>query len=173
MMLCDRQTLADLQQSFPPFGRVVWLGLRPEPRAAVLAVSHLQLIEAHGPNDDHRAGRSGGKRQVTLLQFEHLAVIAALLNRAAIDPATLRRNILVSGINLLALRTTRFSVGGALLEGSGHCHPCSRMEENLGSGGYSAMRGHGGITARVVRGGLVHLGDPVAFVELVTAQRHS
>lgn len=67
----------------------------------------------------------------------------------------------MSGINLLALHDRRFRIGSALLEGTGLCHPCSRMEEALGQGGYNAMRGHGGITARVLEGGLVQIGDRV------------
>jgi MOSC domain-containing protein YiiM len=75
----------------------------------------------------------------------------------------LRRNIVVSGINLLALKDKQFRVGGAVLAFSGLCHPCSKMERELGPGGYNAMRGHGGITARVVSAGSVSLGDPLTY----------
>ena len=102
-----------------------------------------------------------GKRQVTLLQAEHLPVIAALAGLDTVTPELLRRNLLVSGISLLALKDRRFWVGEVLLEGTGECHPCSRMEENLGAGGYNAVRGHGGITARVITGGTVRVGDVV------------
>ena len=105
----------------------------------------------------------GGKRQVTLIQAEHLPVIAALAGLPEVTPATLRRNIVVSGLPLLALKDRRFRLGSeaggwVLLEGTGECHPCSRMEEALGAGGYNAVRGHGGITARVLEGGMVAVG---------------
>lgn len=120
---------------------------------------------------DDRLGQRGeselSTRQVTLIQAEHLPVIAQLAG-ARVDPAALRRNLVISGINLSALKNVRLRVGAALLELTGPCHPCSRMEEAIGPGGMAAMRGHGGMTARVVEGGAIRVGDPVQ-VELATA----
>jgi MOSC domain-containing protein YiiM len=155
-------TLAELFDSLPRRGRVTWLGSRPARRTPLAACTTLTLDATRGIAGDHYAGRSG-RRQVTLVQHEHLAVIAALLGRDVIDPAELRRNVVVSGINLLALAKRRFRIGAAVLEGTGPCHPCSRMEETFGAGGYNAVRGHGGITARVIEGGIVHLGDDVTL----------
>lgn len=141
-------------------GRVVWIGLRPARREAMLAVDAAELIAGRGLAGD-RYSRLDGARQVTLIAAESLAAIGSFLARPPVSPADLRRNIVTEGINLLALKGQRFSIGGAVLETSGECHPCSRMEETLGTGGYNAVRGLGGLTARVVEGGQVGIGDPV------------
>jgi len=164
-MLPDTRTLRDLMNTLPQVGRVRWIGLRPAARTETVAVTSVELLANRGPAGDHRAERSGGgKRQVTLIQHEHLAAVAGMLGLELVDPGLLRRNLVVAGINLLALHDRRFRVGAAVLEGTGYCHPCSRMEENLGPGGYNAMRGHGGITARVIEGGAVALGDTVRLL---------
>ena len=66
-----------------------------------------------GLEGDRFGGRAGNPRQVTLIQQEHLAVIAACLGLEFIDPSILRRNIVVSGINLLALKDKIFRIGDA------------------------------------------------------------
>ena len=130
----------------------------------MIAREEVQINVGNGLEGDRFSGRASSSRQVTLIQYEHLAVVAACLHREAISPALVRRNIVVSGINLLALKDKRFRVGDVLLEFTGLCHPCSKMERHLGAGGYNAMRGHGGITARVVEAGRVRLATAV-FVE--------
>jgi MOSC domain-containing protein YiiM len=153
-------SLKTLTSTFAQPGCVTWIGLRPTRLKPLQPVESVQAVEALGLEGDHYAS-PGGKRQVTLIQAEHLQTVASLLGTDAISPERVRRNIVVSGINLLALKGRRFQLGEALLEYTGTCAPCSRMESNLGRGGYNAMRGHGGITARVLRGGRVGLGDAV------------
>ena len=123
----------------------------------------VQIDPDKGLEGDRFSGRAGNPRQVTLIQQEHLAVIAACLAQESISPSLLRRNIVVSGINLLALKDKTFRIGDAVLEFSGLCHPCSKMERQLGEGGYNAMRGHGGITARIREPGLIRLLDSVFY----------
>jgi MOSC domain-containing protein YiiM len=119
----------------------------------------------HGVDGDRYDTSRDGPRQVTLVAVEDLAAIAAFLGLSEISPERLRRNFATRGINLMALKDGKFLVGATLLEGSGECAPCSRMEETLGSGGYNAVRGHGGITARVIEGGLVRVGDPIEGID--------
>lgn len=142
-------------------GRVEWIGLRPARHAPLEVVSEAAADPEHGLRGDHYAGISRRSRQVTLLQAEHLPVLAALIGHP-VGPELLRRNLVVARINLWALKDRRFRIGKTVvLEGTGLCHPCRRMETLLGRGGYNALRGHGGITARIVEGGALYLGDAV------------
>ena len=152
--------LADLLSNHSRPGVVEWIGVRPSRKAAMEVLDNV-FVSATGLEGDRRA--SPGKRAVSLIQYEHLSAIAMLSVLESVAPQLLRRNLVVGGINLLALKRARFRIGEAVLEGTGICAPCSRMESNLGHGGYNAVRGHGGITAQVLEEGLVGLGDAVLF----------
>ena len=130
----------------------------------MIELDSVQVDLERGLEGDRFGGRAGNPRQVTLIQQEHLEVIASCLHIEAVSPSQLRRNIVVSGINLLALKDKMFRVGAVVLEFSGLCHPCSKMERQLGEGGYNAVRGHGGITARVCEAGLISLNDKVVYI---------
>ncbi len=156
----------ELFENFQQSGSVVWIGVRPDRRVPLRELRQVQAIEDRGLEGD-RHQRRGSARQVTLIQKEHLDSIAAFLGRVSIDPQLTRRNLVVRGVNLLALKGKRFKVGESVLEYSGDCHPCSRMEDNLGTGGYNAMRGLGGITAKVIKSGKIRLDDAVIVLKTV------
>ncbi|GAB3751749.1 MOSC domain-containing protein [Spirosoma pomorum] len=160
------QNITDLFEVFPRPGRVDWIGIRPERRNPVTVVDAVEVSTKKGLVGDHYSGQSGN-RHVTLIQAEHLPVVAALLGQSELDPALLRRNIVVSGINLLALKDHQIRVGDVTLQITGLCHPCSKMETILGPGGYNAMRGHGGLTAKVLREGTIRRGDIVEVLPKV------
>ncbi len=160
----------ELMKQFPRAGRVAWVGLRPERKVPPVSVAGTEAIAGHGLEGDRAALKKGSKRQVTLIMAEHLATAASILGLEQIDPRLTRRNIVVSGINLQSLKGQRFKIGDAELKLTDECHPCSRMEENLGPGGYNAMRGHGGWCAIVVTGGAIRVGDEVVVIEKEKAQ---
>ena len=159
-------TLNDLQRVFRT-GSVESILVRSARLEPVTILDKVNALQNLGLEGDHYKNK-GGTRQVTLIQAEHLDVLASLLELDKIGPELTRRNLVIRGINLLSLKGKQFNVGEALLEYSGECHPCSRMEKNLGPGGYNAMRGHGGITARVINSGIIKVGDPVSVLEMRT-----
>lgn len=168
----ENTSLRHLTRQFSQPGTLQAIYLRPQRGLACIAVTEAMAVARQGLLGDRASARLsrqplGSDRQVTLLQAEHLAVIAALSGRPSVDAAWLRRNLLVSGLNLLAAKSLfkdqplLLTIGEVLLEVTGPCEPCSKMETLLGQGGYNAMRGHGGVTARVLRSGQLRTGDLV------------
>lgn len=163
--------LRTLTATLPAAGRLEAIVLRPQRRGAAVLVSEAEAVAQRGLTGDHTSRGRSAKRQVTLLQAEHLPVIAALTGRP-VQATDLRRNLVISGVNLLAARAPFADVvlhvhigSSVVIEATGPCAPCSRMEEVLGPGGYNAMRGHGGMTARVLAGGVLRVGDAVRVVK--------
>ena len=165
--------LRALTARFATVGRVEAIVLRPRRGVAAQSVPGAEAVAGRGLLGDRTAARApsqpgGGKRQITLIQAEHLPLIARWAAQGAIEATSLRRNIVVSGLNLLSARSPfadrplRVRLGEqVVLEFTGPCDPCSKMEATLGHGGYNAMRGHGGVTARVLNGGWVAVGDRI------------
>jgi MOSC domain-containing protein YiiM len=144
-------------------GRVVWIGLRPARRRAPLVVDEARAIAGRGLSGDRGEVRPSRMRQVTLIDAAAIARAAGQLGLPTIDPALLRRNIVVEGVDFVAARGQRLRVGEVLLVITGPCDPCSRMEEVLGEGGFEALRDRGGLTATVLEGGILGTGSPVAI----------
>ena len=156
-------SLQELFDTLPQIGRVNWIGVRPDRKAPMIVVDRAEARAGRGLTGDRYSSKNG-KRQITLIQHEHLQAMASLLGRENIAPDLLRRNITVAGINLLALKDKQFLVGNTLLEYTGLCHPCSAMETTFGPGGYNAVRGHGGITARILNDAIICVGDEVRAI---------
>lgn len=159
----DKSTLARLLGTLPQVGRLEWIGRRPARRVPLESLLEAEVLTDARLAGDRASIKRGGKRQITLIQHEHLAAVAGFLGLPApVEPGRLRRNLVVSGLNLLALKGKQIQIGDeVLLDITGECHPCSRMEEELGPGGYNAMRGHGGLTAHIAQGGVIRVGDAV------------
>ena len=154
----------ELFGNFSQPGKVIFISIRPKRIEPVRSVQKVLALKDKGLEGD-RYNNNGGARQVTLIQAEHLKAIASFLGKEKIEPSLTRRNIVVEGINLLSLKGKKFHIGNSVFEYSGECHPCSRMEQNLGTGGYNAMRGHGGITAKVIEEGFIECGDKIWVAE--------
>jgi len=147
-------------------GQLDWIGLRPERKVEMLVVDQVEAIAEMGLAGDRRCkGTAGSARQVTLINREHIDVVAKLLGLESVDPADLRRNLVVSGINMMALRHQRFCIDEVEFEASAQCHPCLRMEQALGKGAVAAMLGHGGVCAKIIKGGVIRVGDEVVKLD--------
>jgi len=158
------QSIKTLQDILPQIGKIEMITFRTQKKGEIKTIDTVDINVERGIAGDHQS-KKGSKRMVTLIQKEHLEVVSALLGKK-VDIKQTRRNILVSGINLLALHNRLIKIGNeVILQGTGYCVPCSLMETNLGAGGFNAMRGHGGITAEVLQGGTITINDQVFLFE--------
>jgi len=155
-----------LFDNFIRLGEITWIGIRVQAHEPMVVLNETFANIGGLTNDRANKGNPESKRQVTIIQHEHLAAAASFLGIEKVDPSLVRRNIVVKGINLNALKSKQFRLGEAVLEMTGFCHPCERMEENLGKGGYNAMRGHGGITCRVIKEGRISVCDTVSVIDV-------
>jgi MOSC domain-containing protein YiiM len=172
MLDATNSSLRQLTQQFRQSGQLEAIYLRPARGVDSISAQHTKAIAQKGLVGDRASNKPssnplGSNRQVTLIQAEHIAVISALIG-APVDATKLKRNLVVSGINLLATKSLfkdqimQIKIGEVILQVTGPCEPCSKMEIALGLGGYNAMRGHGGVNAKVIKGGILKIGDAVS-----------
>ena len=156
--------MAQSNQRLPRFARIRAEKTMPRGHVEIIQVRPRRLaptveVEAWDLRSDADHRRSSD-RAVTLFQHEHLSVLEKLLGRP-VEFSQTRRNLAVRGFNLEVARGAVLEVGETRLLVTGRCHPCARMEETLGRGGFTAMLGHGGWTACVVQTGVIRRGDVV------------
>lgn len=174
-VLFPMTTLRDLSQQFAATGRIEAIILRPSRGKPALSVDEAIAEPRRGLTGDRHAhrttGRQASKRELTLFQAEHLPVVANWCGLAILNPIRLRRNLLVSGLNLIGMRSPfpdiwlEWAIGEDVrIQVTGPCDPCSKMAAELGVGSYNALRGHGGVTARILAGGKIRVGDSVSLI---------
>lgn len=147
-------------------GRLEWIGVRTSHRGVVEEPTAIEVVPGRGLAGDHYIPRRSGGREVTLIQHEHLEEIARTCGLPEVCPTQLRRNLVISGVSFPIATGSRIVISGVELEVTGLCVPCSRMDEALGPGGCRSMKGKGGITSRILRGGVIRVGDLVEISRL-------
>jgi MOSC domain-containing protein YiiM len=150
-------------------GRLIGIAHRPAHRAPMQTVESALIPEGGGVEGDHK-GQKFPRRGVTILAREAweaaLADLAVAGGAAEGVPWTARRaNLLVEGVELPRALGGIVRIGPVLLEITFPTTPCKRMDEaraGLMRALYPEWRG--GVTCRVLEGGRVAIGDPVAVI---------
>jgi MOSC domain-containing protein YiiM len=100
-------------------------------------------------------------QEVTLIEQEALEAAQREYD-LPLTHAESRRNLLTSGVPLNHLVGRRFTIGSVVLEGVKLCEPCGYLERFTGKKVIEALRHRGGLRARIVQGGVLRVGDPIA-----------
>lgn len=105
----------------------------------------------------------GGRRQVILIEESAWNDAMAALG-TALDPATRRANLMISGLSLEGSRGRVLRIGDCRLRIWSECTPCYQMDQ-AHPGLKTALRPHwrGGVCAEVLEGGTVRIGDNVTW----------
>lgn len=98
------------------------------------------------------------KGQVTFFDAEEAVRLEKSLSLKDFDTSQLRRNILTEGIDLVDLIGKRFQIANVTFEGVEECAPCYWMNEALGPGAETLMRGRGGLRCRLLTSGTLKVG---------------
>jgi MOSC domain-containing protein YiiM len=121
-----------------------------------------RLVQDYGLEGDRHAGRP--LRQVSLLESETVHELAT--RGLPVAPGVLGENLTLEGLAVMRLQAgTRLRIGSdAELEVTGDRPACREMLE-VHPDALKAMVGRSGKMARVLKGGVVHPGDPVEIVD--------
>ena len=145
-------------------GRLIGIARKGRPHGPMELLERVTIGLDTGVHGDHRGAIRPGKsnrRQVTILMAEDWMAAIADLGRP-VSWEQRRANLLVEGVILPREEGARVRIGGAIVEITGECDPCRRMDA-VADGLQLALRPEwrGGRIARVIEGGAIALGDEV------------
>ncbi|TYP88075.1 MOSC domain-containing protein [Blastococcus xanthinilyticus] len=115
---------------------------------------------------DRYAGRPAHRdAQVTVLAVESLEALAEELAAGPLDPLLPRRNVVLRGAEVEALRGTEFELdcgaGAVRLRGGRPANPCAWMDTVLAPGAHRGLRGRAGVRCATLSDGVLRLGPAV------------
>ena len=131
-----------------------------------------EAIAGQGLEGDRYAearNRKGGEHDITFIELEAIREFSAKTH-LAMTPEMPRRNVVTEGVRLNDLVGKQFRVGEAIFEGVELCEPCGRFSRRTHREALKFFVHRGGLSARIVEGGLIRVGDAL---EVVAARKGS
>ncbi|HSH39764.1 MAG TPA: MOSC domain-containing protein [Chthoniobacterales bacterium] len=111
--------------------------------------------------------RENYKGQITFFSHEIFEQLSTAFPHVRKGPGVLRRNVVVSGVNLNSLIGEDFELQGIRLRGTAHCRPCYWLDQAFAPGAEAWLQGNGGLRAQILTSGMLTVGA----AQLVLAQR--
>jgi len=133
---------------------------RPPGQHAIVTVAEVECVAGHGLRGDRFFGyKEDYKGQISFFSLEVLEALRRELNLPQAQPGAMRRNALVTGVDLNTLIGQEFEVQGVRFRGTEQCAPCYWMDFALGAGAEHWLKGRGGLRARILTDGILRCRD--------------
>lgn len=136
---------------------------RGEPMQAVQRAEAIAGVGLRGDRYAEAGNRRSDDYQLTLIEIENIEAFVQA-SGLALAPHEPRRNLVTQGIPLNALNGRRFRVGEVELEGLDLCEPCATFGQRTYLEAVRFFVHRGGLRCRVLRGGMIQVGDHVADI---------
>lgn len=128
-------------------------------RHSIESVEEVECVAGKGLVGDRYFGhKENFKGQITFFDWAVLEGIRDAFSLPDLEPSVFRRNVITDGLDLNALIGERFTIQGIEFEGSEECAPCFWMDDAVAPGTEDALRGRGGLRARILSGGTLRIG---------------
>ena len=144
-------------------GTLIHISISPGHGRPDHSVEKIDAVQGKGLEGDRHYGT---RREVTLVATGELAEAAAMLGVDSIAEGSTRRNLTIDVPSIPRKHGTRVHIGDVTLAVWRDCAPCELMEKTVGPGARAALKGRAGVSATVVSGGVISVGDPVVIVDV-------
>jgi len=126
----------------------------------LIEVRKIECVAGHGIRGDRFYDyRDNYKGQITFFSFEVFAKLAEHFGLTDKSAGAVRRNVVVSGVELNDLIGEEFSIQGVRLRGTAHCRPCYWLDQAIAPGAEQFLEGNGGLRAQILSDGVIAVGD--------------
>jgi MOSC domain-containing protein YiiM len=126
----------------------------------LVEVPQIECVAGRGIRGDRFYDyRDNYKGQITFFSFEVFERLAQHFGLTEKSPGAVRRNVVVSGVELNDLIGEEFSIQGVRLRGTAHCKPCYWLDQAIAPGAEKFLEGNGGLRAQILSDGVIAVGD--------------
>lgn len=129
---------------------------QPAGTALMTEVAEVECVAGKGLVGDRFFGwKEDYKGQVTFFEHEQYERLCEKFGAMGVPPSAFRRNIITKGVDLNALIGVEFEVQGVRFLGTQEAAPCYWMNQAFAEGAEEALKGHGGLRAKVLSDGVL------------------
>jgi len=133
---------------------------KPPGKHMLVEVETIECVAGRGVRGDRFFDyRADYKGQITFFSIDVFEEVCKKLGVGDKNPGEARRNVVTSGIDLNSLIGRKFELQGVLFEGICECNPCYWMDSAIGPGAEQALRGSGGLRARILTDGTLRVSE--------------